>query len=86
VGVGDEDALAVAVDDVGGDADDGGVGRDVAEDDRAGADARVFADGDVAEDVGVVADENAVAEGGVALGSPGLLRVLLPVPPRVTPW
>ena len=68
-GVGDEDALAFAVDDVGGDADDGGVGGDVAEDDGAGADAGVFADGDVAEDVGGVADEDVVAEGGVALAA-----------------
>ena len=66
-GVGDEDAFAGLVDDVGGDADDGGVGGDIAEDDGAGADAGVFADGDVAEDVGGVADEDVVAEGGVAL-------------------
>ena len=68
-GVGDEDALAGLVDDVGGDADDGGVGRDVAEDDGAGADAGALADDDVAEDVGVVADEDAVAEGGVAFAA-----------------
>ncbi len=65
-GVGDEDAFAGLVDDVGGDADDGGVWGDVAEDDGAGADAGVFADGDVAEDVGGVTDEDVVAEGGVA--------------------
>ena len=68
-GVGDEDALALLVDDVRWDADDGGVGRDVAEDDRAGTDAGAFADDDVAEDVGVVADEDSVAEGGVAFAS-----------------
>jgi hypothetical protein len=68
-GVGDENALAGLVDDVGGDADDGGVRGDVAEDDGAGADAGVFADGDVAEDVGGVADEDVVAEGGVALAA-----------------
>ena len=58
---------AATIDDVRGDADDGGVGRHVVEDDGARADAGVFADGDVAEDVGVVADEDAVADGGVAL-------------------
>jgi hypothetical protein len=67
VGIGYEDALAIAIDDVSGDAYDGGVGGDVREYDGAGADAGVFADGDVAEDVGVVADEDAVADGGVAL-------------------
>ncbi len=50
-----------------GNADDGRIGRHVGEDDRARADAGVFAYGDVAQDVGVVADEDAVAEGGVAL-------------------
>jgi hypothetical protein len=68
-GVGDEDALALLVDDVGGDADDGGVWGDVAEDDGASADAGALADDDVAEDVGVVADEDAVAEGGVAFAA-----------------
>ena len=67
VRIGDEHALAVAIDDVRGHADDGGVGRHVGQHHRAGADAGVFADGDVAEDVGVVADEDAVADGGVAL-------------------
>ena len=68
-GVGDEDTLAGLVDDVSGDTDDGGVRGDVAEDDGAGADAGVFADGDVAEDVGGVADEDVVAEGGMALAA-----------------
>ncbi len=68
-GFGDEDALSFLINNVGGDADDGGVGRDVAEDDGAGADARVFADGDVAEDVGGVADEDVVAESGMALAA-----------------
>ena len=68
-GVRDEDALALLVDDVGGDADDGGVWGDVAEDDGAGADASTFADDDVAEDVSVVADEDSVAEGGVAFAA-----------------
>ena len=67
VRIGDQHALAVAIDDVRGHADDGGVGRHVGEDHGAGADARVFADGDIAEHVGVVADEDAVADGGVAL-------------------
>jgi hypothetical protein len=68
-GVGDEDALSLLVDDVGGDADDGGVWGYVAEDDGAGTDAGSFADDDVAEDVGVVADEDSVAEGGVAFST-----------------
>ena len=67
VRIGEENAFAGAINDVGGNADDGGVGGHVVEDDRAGADAGVFADGDVAEDVGVVADEDAVADGGVTL-------------------
>ena len=66
----DEDALSVAVDDVGGDADDGGVGRYISKNDRAGADAGVLADGNVAEDVGIVAYEDAIAEGRVALAVP----------------
>jgi len=68
-GVCDEDAFAFPIDDVSGDADDGGVRRDVAEDDGAGADAGVFANGDVAEDVGGVADEDVVAQGGMALAA-----------------
>jgi len=66
-GVGDEDAFALAVNDVGGDADDCGIWGDVAEDDRTGADAGVFADGDVAQDVRGVADEDVIAQGWVAL-------------------
>jgi hypothetical protein len=68
-GVGDEDALAGLVDDVRGDADDGGVWRNVTENDGASADAGVFADGDVAEYVGGVADEDVVAQGGMTLAT-----------------
>jgi len=68
--VGDEDALPVAVNDVGGHADDGGVGRHVRENHGAGADAGVLADGDVAEHVGVVPYKDAIAECGVALAVP----------------
>ena len=50
-----------------GHADDGGVGRNIGEHDRARADARVLAHGNVAQHIGVVADEDAVADGGVAL-------------------
>lgn len=67
--VGDEDALALLIDDVRGDADNGRVWWYVAKDDRACADAGAFADDDVAEDVRIVAHEDAVAEGRVAFAA-----------------
>src|SRR5579885_1542646 len=67
VWIGDEDALAVAIDNMGGNADDGGVGGNVVENHRAGSDPGIGAYGDIAEDVGIVSYENAIAEGGVAL-------------------
>ena len=47
-GVADDDALAVAQDDVAWDTDDGRVVRDAAQNDGSGADPAVVADGNVA--------------------------------------
>ena len=48
------------------DADDGGVGFDVFDDDGVAADARVIADFDGADDFGARAEDDVRADGGVA--------------------
>jgi len=65
LGIADDDALTIAQHDVGGDADDGGVVGDIAQDDGAGADAAVVADGDIAKDFGAGTDDDVVEDGRV---------------------
>ncbi len=62
--------LALHADGVPGIADHGGVGRDVLDHDRVGADLGVVADRDRAQQLGPRADGDVVLEGGMAL--PGL--------------
>jgi hypothetical protein len=65
--IADDDALAVAQDDVSGDADDGGVVGNTTQDDRASADAAVVADGDIAKNLRSRADDNVIPDSRVAL-------------------
>src|ERR1043165_2204865 len=58
-------------DDVARYADDGGVGRDVGDDDGTRANARVFADFDAADDLRSGADRDLVAKRGMALDALG---------------
>src|SRR4030095_13348716 len=66
-GVRDHDSLAVAQDDMPGDAHDRRVVRDAAQPHRAVSYAPVVAYGDVAEDFGSRTDDDVVAYGGVSL-------------------
>ena len=67
VRIGNQHALALAVDDVGRIADNGGIGWNIAQHYRTGADARVLANGDVSQNVGAIAHEDAVAQGRMTL-------------------
>src|SRR5581483_41293 len=67
LGIGDDDALTVAQDNVTRHADDGGIGRDVTEHDRAGADAAVVTNRDIAQNARAGPDRDTVSNRGMAL-------------------
>src|ERR1700745_2028825 len=67
LGIGDDHALALAEDNVTGDAHHRGIVGNIAQHHGAGADAAILADDDVAEDLGASADDHVVFEGGMAL-------------------
>src|SRR5678815_802195 len=64
-GIGDDDTLAFAKDDMSRNADDGRVRRDISEHYGARSDAAVLADGNVAEDLGASSDHNVVFDRGM---------------------
>src|SRR5579864_7713515 len=67
LGIGNNDTLALAEDDVTGNAHDGGFGGNVAKDDRTRANAAVLADDDIAENLCPAADNDVILERWVAL-------------------